>query len=648
MSGEILIVSAVLLVALLPLIRRALGDGSVATRVVLLGGALCWLVLAVSLGQAMQRAEEAHVDAPGRPVEVRSDGYASSHSCQACHPDQYASWHASYHRTMTQPASPQSVRGAFDGRVLTDRYRYRLERQGDDFFVVTDDPQFGDDATAHRVVMVTGSHHQQQYWFETGRGRTVARLPFFWRIPDQRFVPSHAALLAQASNEVSEAGTWNRSCIRCHATYSLPRFGDLESYDTQVAELGIACESCHGPGEEHVRRHRDPVGRYLRHLGDEPDDTIVNPSRLTAQRSIDVCGRCHSVHAFRSLEDVASWSENGIPFRPGEDLAQAFHVFEVGQGEEHSAVAFMNEHFPDFFEDRFWPDGAVAIAGREYNGVRDSPCFASGEFTCTTCHALHPPARDVSQLAEWADDQLSLDGAGDAACVGCHPRIGQDVAAHSLHPEASAGSRCMNCHMPHTTYGLLKASRSHRVSSPDAATTLATGRPNACSLCHLDRSLAWTAAELQRGYGTRRPEISDPDRHSLAEGALFGLRGDAAQRALTAWHMGWAPSREASGSDWMVPILAQLLQDPYGAVRYIAHRSLRTIPGYAELEFDYLAPASERERVRTAVLARWSARAREPGQARAGVLLDAHGGSDAAQLVRLLTMRDDRRIYRAE
>ena len=244
---------------------------------------------------------------------------------------------------MTRVSSAESVLAPFDGRVLSDRYRYRLERRGDDFIVITDDPQFGSEASAHRVVLVTGSHHQQQYWFETGRGRTIARLPFFWRIPDARFVPSHAALLAQATNEVSEAGTWNRTCIRCHSTHSLPRFGDLESYDTQVAELGIACESCHGPGEEHARANRDPIRRYQRHFDGEADDTIVNPTRLAAQRSIDVCGRCHSVHAFRSLDDVAAWSERGIPFQPGEDLAQAFHVFEVGQGEEHSAVAFMND-----------------------------------------------------------------------------------------------------------------------------------------------------------------------------------------------------------------------------------------------------------------------------------------------------------------
>lgn len=45
-------------------------------------------------------------------------------------------------------------------------------------------------------------------------------------------MPSHAALLAQATNAIDEPGTWNRTCIRCHATHSLPRFADLESYET--------------------------------------------------------------------------------------------------------------------------------------------------------------------------------------------------------------------------------------------------------------------------------------------------------------------------------------------------------------------------------------------------------------------------------
>src|SRR6478672_1693465 len=51
---------------------------------------------------------------PG-PALVRDAGYVSSDTCRACHPSQYASWHGSYHRTMTQVATPSSVAARFDG-----------------------------------------------------------------------------------------------------------------------------------------------------------------------------------------------------------------------------------------------------------------------------------------------------------------------------------------------------------------------------------------------------------------------------------------------------------------------------------------------------------------------------------------------------
>ncbi len=47
------------------------------------------------------------------PRVGRPDEYAGSASCRACHPNQYNSWHQSFHRTMTQAASPESVRGKF-------------------------------------------------------------------------------------------------------------------------------------------------------------------------------------------------------------------------------------------------------------------------------------------------------------------------------------------------------------------------------------------------------------------------------------------------------------------------------------------------------------------------------------------------------
>src|SRR5205814_10303265 len=118
------------------------------------------------------------------------------------------------------------------------------------------------------------------------------------------------------------------------------------------------------------------------------------------------------------------------------------------------------------------------------------------------------------------------------------------------------------CHMPHTTYGLLKALRSHQISVPSVAVTLDTGRPNACNLCHLDKTLQWTAARLQQWYGTPPPRLSD-EQQTIAASLPWMLKRDAGQRALTAWSMGWAPARQASGQSWMPPYLGLLLDDPY-------------------------------------------------------------------------------------
>ena len=53
-----------------------------------------------------------------RPVVVRSEGYLGSESCKKCHEDYYQSWHASYHRTMTQPITPATAPAAIiDGSV---------------------------------------------------------------------------------------------------------------------------------------------------------------------------------------------------------------------------------------------------------------------------------------------------------------------------------------------------------------------------------------------------------------------------------------------------------------------------------------------------------------------------------------------------
>jgi len=584
------------------------------------------LVLALALAAAGCRVERE--GSPGTPVARRGDGYVSSDACQSCHPGQHASWHRSYHRRMTQLASPQAVRAPFDGVELRIHGKtLRLSEEDGEFFVASDGGE------PRRVVMTTGSHHFQAYWFETGRGRQLGLFPMMYKIAEQRWLPFDALVLTPPDfPQHDRGGEWNDLCIICHSTHGEPREFDGQPPDSRVAEFGIACESCHGPGEEHVRANRNPIRRLALRLGDSADDTITNPARLSPLRSAQVCGQCHAV---QGLADPERWRREGEPYRPGDEL---FATRRQAHGDD-----------PGSPETRFWPDGRVRVGGREYSGIVESACFASGELTCLSCHRMHQQVDDPRPAEEWADDQLGVGMRGDAACVGCHAALGAAAAQrdHTHHDPASPGSRCQECHMPYSAFGLHKATRSHRIASPTASETVSTGRPNACNLCHLDRTLAWTAGLLERWYGTRQPELSERDRR-VATGVVWVLSGDANQRALAGWHMGYGPAQRASGTDWMPPYLVHLIRDPYEVNRAVGLAALRTLPGFEDVEIDYMQWPEGVNRATRGVYRAWMSRPRSASGPRPELLLRSDGALDVEAAGRLNQARDRRAIYLAE
>src|SRR5262245_22383621 len=79
-----------------------------------------------------------------RPVQVEDEGYVSSRTCRSCHPSQYASWHRSYHRTMTQLATPETVRAAFSGVTVAgvQDHPIALTRRGRELWAEFDDPDW--------------------------------------------------------------------------------------------------------------------------------------------------------------------------------------------------------------------------------------------------------------------------------------------------------------------------------------------------------------------------------------------------------------------------------------------------------------------------------------------------------------------------
>ena len=127
------------------------------------------------------------------------------------------------------------------------------------------------------------------------------------------------------------------------------------------------------------------------------------------------------------------------------------------------------------------------------------------------------------------------------------------------------------------------------------------------------------------------------------------MTGDAGQRALVAWSFGWEPARRASGTGWMAPYLAHLLEDPYATVRFVAGRSLATLPGYESFAYDFVASPEERARRRRAALDRWFDRPAEAIDRRGdAVMIDAAGNPMNDLLAVLARRRDDRPVVLAE
>jgi hypothetical protein len=655
MTLEWLAVAMLLAAALAPLGRRLRSAPGWTALVLCYGLTLSAVAWWQGTLERKQRSRAALAEKV--PQQNRPGGYVTSASCKSCHPEQYASWHRSYHRTMTQLPSTESVRGNFEKVTL--EYageKYHLERRGEEFWVDMVDPdwkyvqtlkrsdgQRAEDPASpiaprsnKRITMLTGSHHMQAYWVASVHGNMQFNLPFTYVFHDQRWLPRNDVFLLDPSIQWIQQ-VWNVGCISCHSTAGQPRQDPrTKVMSTRAGELGIACEACHGPGEEHVRVNLDPARRYALHragsarsissneiLRADPagraDPTIFNPGRENHVKSSEVCGQCHAIRHNLHKEQ---WNQEGISFWPGHDIEARAPLVRYDGADLHAPG---NEKKRSLMEGCYWTDGQVRVSGRDFSALATSGCYTRGTISCLSCHSLHQYESTSHQLARGMD--------GNQACLQCHGEYAARLEQHTRHRAGSSGSLCFNCHMPHTTYGLLKGIRSHTINSPSVSSSLDTGRPNACNLCHLDKSLGWTAAKLGEWYRQPVPPLTVEQTNTPA-GALWLLKGDAGQRALVAWHMGWEPARMISGRAWMPRLLAETLVDPYSTVRYISHRSLKTLPGFEGFAYDYIGPVAQRGQARERAIQTW----RENTRASDAWLLPE------ATIPDLLRQRDDRRM----
>jgi hypothetical protein len=591
---------------------------AVITLLIAISGATLWLA---------PRAYERDLSAA---YAHRESGWAGSATCESCHPDHHASWRRTFHRTMTQEATAKSVLGAFDGRELTFwGVTARPVRRGEAFYFEYLDPDTGRPSKSLRIDRTVGSRRYQQYLTldPSGHSGNYFRLPLLWHVAERRWIHLNGAFLGSDDAPYDQhVAVWNQNCIFCHNTGPRPgsqNFDELIErsrqglpvkpgfdgrFQSEVAELGISCESCHAPLAEHARRNRDPLRRYLLHLSGREDPTVVNPARLDKHKSAAVCGQCHGQRLPRVRMDIRNWLIDGPSYRAGEDLAA--HVEPVFQD-----TVPPGDPGSDLFRQRFWGDGTPRLTAYEYQGLLQSPCFVQGEMTCLSCHSMHEG--DVF-------GQLRPEMRTNDACASCHAPLVRDVAAHTRHKPESSGSLCYDCHMPKAVYGILEIHRSHRIQSPDPARDAAAARPEACTSCHLDRTLSWAAEQSRRWWGDRYdqpPARADGAPLEVPDSVAAMLAGDPVQRAVAARLAGRAgtpltPAQRA----FLVPVLLMAMEDDYPAIRWFARLSLMQLGAELSVEapgtkglvdaaraFDYIAPRPARDAALGQMLGLWKA-----------------------------------------
>ena len=514
-----------------------------------------FLLLAVSLpAKNTSNNENAGAAAAGQAQAIRqTKQYVGAKACAACHESEYKQWVASWHGKLLQPATPQSVEGNFAaGKIVLRGSPFLLQHRAGHYYLT--ESYLAGKPWEHQVDYTLGGRRMQQY-LSTLRDGRILLLPVTWDNVHKKWL--HNLDVNNPESAGDPAQIWNKSCISCHVTAWRKNF-DLQqdAYHSTWADSGVGCESCHGAGSEHVAEAQ-AAGGAGRANGASPerrgaiDGSIINLAKLDPTRSTMACAQCHS------LRDIYA---DG--FQPGENYYDYFQPV-------------MEYRLPASKDPPYWPDGRPRWLANEAFALWQSECFLKGRATCLTCHT-RPHDMDIARNTQ-------LRAGNNAPCTQCHSAIAKNIAAHTHHAANSAGSSCIACHMPRIVLSLNTRLRDHSISIPVPENTIRHGIPNACNLCHTDKTSEWAAEKTTAWYGAnsgqewiRRADAFSEARNGNAAAipALLRILADSSGgpyiRANAAGYLGSFPQDPAAYA-----AVLRALNDAQPLVRATAAEAIR-------------------------------------------------------------------------
>src|ERR1035441_230229 len=138
---------------------------------------------------------------------------------------------------------------------------------------------------AHKLDYVAGGDSVgYSYLFQVGSWIFQAPLSYYAHSQTWELSPGYV------KDDVGFTRVMTTGCLLCHNGQPDPvdkREGMFKAPAFRFGELGVSCESCHGPGALHVKEMRANPKRALA-VG-EIDTSIVNPARLKPRLADDLC-----------------------------------------------------------------------------------------------------------------------------------------------------------------------------------------------------------------------------------------------------------------------------------------------------------------------------------------------------------------------
>ena len=324
-------------------------------------------------------------------------GYIGAKACAECHKDRFETFRETAHYLTSTRALSATILGSFAPGENTlgtrsENLRFEMTQEGDDFYQTAyAKTPGGEQVRKEKFDFVLGSGKLGQTYIYWDKNR-LYQLPISYLTSTDKWIntPGYRDSVANFSRPIAPR------CLECHATYF-----EVDSYTTNVYKrgehiLGISCERCHGPGSKHFTNQME---------GDaEGAPYIVDPSKLTPERSLEICAQCHSgtgVEAF------------GKPFnyRAGADLRKHYRLKDFATQNQ------LGVH-----------------AANQIARLSESKCFRESEsMTCVDCHDPH--------VQERGDLKLFSD-----RCLKCHET--EEACGLFEHLGVGIADNCVDCHVP--------------------------------------------------------------------------------------------------------------------------------------------------------------------------------------------------------